>query len=837
MFSYLKTLRQMLVSDFILSAKASSLFLIGLIFYSHFTFGQKASDYNFSSSTLSNAFNALSSPSTFTFRGSGNDRYTTDISIGFAFRFAGVSYTTFAVSENGWMTLGSDADPTFTNSLNTASPRPILAPLWDDLKSGLSILTDAKGDGSITYLLTGSPNDRVLTVQWLKFFYDKDADESDISFQVKLYEKGNKIEFIYKHEKVARATTTAGINNSDASIGIAGQNNGDFISISNVTATTLSSSTITEKNDLKDRPLNNSIYTFTPPPTITIDPSNISGLEYCTTKGPSVAKSFKVSAFDLKAILVIAAPTNFQISTDNTNFYNSIDIVQDPTGKIASQDVWVRLASGLSANNYSGNVSCASTDANTVNVAVSGVVKLTPTISIVDPTPLIVDDPTSQTVCSGSSTRAIIFTGTTGSSYNWKNYNTSIGLSSATGTGNILAFFATNPGVATIRAAPVLDVCTGDSITATITVKVKPIVTVDPTSNQTQTVCSGSSTTAIKFTGTGSSYNWRNNNTSIGLSSTTGSGDISSFTATNTGAANVSATIRVAPVLDGCTGDSINVTITVKPSPSGAPSIDGPAEVCQNAKNQIFKVNNPLSGVSYTWTKLTSNISDIVTIGSNNGQTAIVSFSNSGNATIRLEVTDNGSGCKKSSNKVIAVTTNASLPADVKVIYNGSDFVCLYNLADSLQWGYDDVNLIPQDIPNEVAQNYYLPNVTFNNTKYYWVKIFTAGKSCNTRFYYNSPAGRFPEPPLSTSTSSYSLRIFPNPVQSSVMVQWDGAVFTDDVTIVITDLMGRILLIKEAFENINHQIGLPVSHLESGTYFIKITGNNGKKAVSRLLKM
>ena len=827
MFSYFKTLKSQIVSGIFSYTKTT--FFVGMLFLllSQSSTAQKANQYSFSSSISPNAFIELANPTAITsFSGSGDDRFTTQINIGFTFRFAGVNYTTFAVSENGWMTLGAEANSNADNKLkDQTTPRPILAPLWDDLKMFSS--------GAIIYETSGAENNKVLTVQWLNFYYDKTAGYNDVSFQVTLYEKGNNIEFSYSRDVAERAT-----NEASASIGIAGKDIGDFISIKLSTRLgkiVADASNNNETNTINARPENNSVFTFTPPPpTITItDPtsSSISGFDYCTNKGPSVAKSFIVSAFDLTEKLVITPPSNFEVSTDSNNFFNSIDIALDANGNVNAQKIWVRTKAGLSPLTYSGNVTCSSTGATAVNIAVSGVVKLTPTISVINPT-----TNQTQTVCSGSPTAAINFTGTTGASYNWRNYNTSIGLSSATGSGNIAAFNATNAGVATIRVAPLLDGCTGDSITATITVKPKPAVNVNPPTNQTQTVCSGSPTAAINFTGTtGASYNWRNNNTSIGLSSATGSGDIPGFTAINTGSNNVAATIRVAPLLDGCTGDSINITITVKPSPSGAPTIDGPATVCLNAKNQLFKVNNPVSGVNYTWT--TTNISDLVSSTSNNGQNAIVSFSNAGTATIKLEVTDNVSGCKKSSNKDIAVSTNTSLPADVKVIYNGSDLVCLYNLADSLQWGYDDVNLNPQDIPNEVAQNYYLPNATFNNSRYYWVKIFTAGKSCNTRFYYNKPTGRLPEPPRSTGAESFLMRLFPNPVQGNVTVQWDGAVFSDGVTIVINDITGRTLLIKEVIENVNHQIVLPLSQLGRGTYFINITGNNGAKAVSKLIKL
>ncbi len=97
---------------------------------------------------------------------------------------------------------------------------------------------------------------------------------------------------------------------------------------------------------------------------------------------------------------------------------------------------------------------------------------------------------------------------------------------------------------------------------------VNPAATVNVV--QSQTVTNGSQTAAIDFTGTATSYNWINNTPGIGLAAS-GSGDISSFTAINTGSAPVTATITVTPVTAGgpaegditCTGVPITFTITV----------------------------------------------------------------------------------------------------------------------------------------------------------------------------------------------------------------------------------------------------------------------------------
>jgi len=104
---------------------------------------------------------------------------------------------------------------------------------------------------------------------------------------------------------------------------------------------------------------------------------------------------------------------------------------------------------------------------------------------------------------------------------------------------------------------------------------------VDAVSNQI--VTNGAPTAAINFTGTATTYNWTNDNPNIGLASS-GTGDITSFTAINTGnspiVANITVTPEPAPGVD-CSGSTVIFTITVKPSPViAASAVTGSITAC-----------------------------------------------------------------------------------------------------------------------------------------------------------------------------------------------------------------------------------------------------------------
>ena len=232
---------------------------------------------------------------------------------------------------------------------------------------------------------------------------------------------------------------------------------------------------------------------------------------------------------------------------------------------------------------------------------------------LVNPTPVV--NPVSNKVyCNGTTTSIITFNGTPGSTYNWTNSNTGIGLA-ASGTGDILPFVTTNatngPIVATITVTPVLGGCPGLPISFTIMVNPTPIV--NPVASQI--VCNGTLTAIINFTSpttgpTGAlSFSWVNSEPSIGLAAN-GTGNIPPFTAINTGFAPITAIITVTPVYNNggitCTGASQTFIIVVNPTPTVNPVANqvhcvGSATAAVNFTGSVF-------GTIYNWTNNNTSI-------------------------------------------------------------------------------------------------------------------------------------------------------------------------------------------------------------------------------------
>lgn len=111
------------------------------------------------------------------------------------FNYQGTNVTTLKVSTNGFVSF----DPTlssasFSNSFTSVAS--VLAPFWDDLVTQGNPGTLSALNNAVKYQITGSPGNQVLTVEWLEMGRFTYVGPS-LTFQVKLYEATDRIEFVY----------------------------------------------------------------------------------------------------------------------------------------------------------------------------------------------------------------------------------------------------------------------------------------------------------------------------------------------------------------------------------------------------------------------------------------------------------------------------------------------------------------------------------------------------------------------------------------------------------------------------------------------------------------
>ncbi|PSK94505.1 putative secreted protein (Por secretion system target) [Taibaiella chishuiensis] len=252
-----------------------------------------------------------------------DEDYSGALPIGFTFNYCGVDYTDVVASSNGWLSFGSPTTSASYNDIGTLPDiKPVLLPLWADLAGDM---------GEARYEVSGTAPNRVFTFQFKNWLWNYNASGAVISFQVKLYETTNVIEYIYRPE----SSSIYGF--STAVIGIvddAGTPN--YLSLNNSSATATASST-TYTNSIATKPANGQIYRFTPPP-------NCAG---ATFPAPAAASVFPASVC-VTGNVTLSITTAMPIVTNLKYQWQS-----SPTGAAP----WTSLSAPVNQSTYSAAVS------------------------------------------------------------------------------------------------------------------------------------------------------------------------------------------------------------------------------------------------------------------------------------------------------------------------------------------------------------------------------------------------------------------------------------------------------------------------------------------------
>lgn len=117
---------------------------------------------------------------------------------------------------------------------------------------------------------------------------------------------------------------------------------------------------------------------------LTVQPLELSGFYYILNNGPSPQQHFSVSGSDLIQSITISPSEHYEISTsEGTGFVPANPITLAPVGGVVpATNIYVRLKSGLPAQDYQGeNISVSTMGADTQNVVCGGSV-LAPGITV-----------------------------------------------------------------------------------------------------------------------------------------------------------------------------------------------------------------------------------------------------------------------------------------------------------------------------------------------------------------------------------------------------------------------------------------------------------------------
>ncbi|WP_395051740.1 T9SS type A sorting domain-containing protein, partial [Flavobacterium sp.] len=190
-------------------------------------------------------------------------------------------------------------------------------------------------------------------------------------------------------------------------------------------------------------------------------------------------------------------------------------------------------------------------------------------------------------------------------------------------------------------------------------------------------------------------YSWTNNTPSIGLAAS-GTGNISAFTAVNSGIAPIVATITVTPTFNNgsvnCTGPTKNFTITVNPTAQ----VNQPTNqvFCNGSSSTLpaFATANTVGTTTYSWTNDTPSIG---LLASGNGNIPVFTATNAGSSPILATIvvtptfTNGGTSCTGSS-KTFTIKIDASTIGGAVNLTHTKDLAGNFNLLPTPTNNYTD---------------------------------------------------------------------------------------------------------------------------------------------------
>lgn len=323
-----------------------------------------------------------------------------------------------------------------------------------------------------------------------------------------------------------------------------------------------------------------------------------------TATGFSGTRTFSVQLSD--AAGVFSSPT-----TIGTGSGSPITATL-PIGAIAAAGYKVRVSSG------------ATTSAGSTAFQINPVATVNPIANL--------------TPCSGASVAGIVFSSSSaGAAFTWTS-SANVGFGNS-GSGNIPAFTASNSGTtATVTVTPSVNGCTG--VPTTFTVAVQSVTNVNAISSVN--LCNGALGGAINFSSSpaGASFTWTSS-ANVGFG-TSGSGNIPSFTATNTTSSAITATVTVTPSANGCTGTPRSFSVTVFPTNITVNPVSSTA-YCDDASVGGINFSSSTAGATFDWT---SNVNvGFGTSGTGNIPAFIANNNGTVDVVATVTVTPKAGGC------------------------------------------------------------------------------------------------------------------------------------------------------------------------------------------------
>ncbi|WP_417609418.1 PKD domain-containing protein [Owenweeksia hongkongensis] len=264
------------------------------------------------------------------------DTKSDTVPFGFDFYFEGIAYDSGSVASDGFLSFVVGASSGYLNDLDFGSSlrRPLVAPLWEDMDGNAS-------SSAAAYELSGTAPNRVFTFEWRDWEWDYSSTDSVVSFQVKLYETTNIIEFHYRWE------CPSCISSASASIGLSGIST--FLSVDDIETGSPTVSNTLETTNI-DSIVTGQVFSFTPPAC-----PNPSAVVYSDIKTDSISVNW--SATGSGPWYIYWGPCGFNQASSGVNLDTSLTTSFIAHGLTSATSYEFRVFEDCGANVFSDTIS------------------------------------------------------------------------------------------------------------------------------------------------------------------------------------------------------------------------------------------------------------------------------------------------------------------------------------------------------------------------------------------------------------------------------------------------------------------------------------------------
>ena len=581
--------------------------LITVLLLFQASYSQTVSQYIFSTNGISSLATDLRgnvvdmSTGTATLIASGNDDVASSVAaIGFPFTFMSTGgtnnvFTQFSASSNGGIQLGTTAILGTLQAFPTSASTPVIAPYIGDLATSST--------GKVHYKVFGSYPNRTLVVEFLNMSVKYNSGTVDGTFQARLYEQTNTIEFVYGAMKVGSASAPVNIGFYNTT----GVNNEFSVNQSSPYTTTTNATPITNANSSTgnitglNSSANGSRRAFVFTPTVAYKSQFISmntgSLTWCAGETRNVTVTIKNIG---TATWTNASPdinVGVKWNTNGTSwadYYVRVDANGLAPGATGTYTLPITASNYINGTGYTSPLSAGTNNLsfdvveetiswlgdNGGNTGPGNIAYKSDNITISAP-PSITAQPGNKSACQGSGTSFAVTATGTSLSYQWQ-VSTDNGStwSNLSNTGVYTGVTAASLNISNVTglngyqykvAVTSSGSCSATSSTGILTVNALAAASVSYTGSP---YCSNGGTVTVTQTGTsGGTYS---STTGLSINSTTG--------AINTSASTAGTYTVTYSFTNGTCPNTTTASVTITALPVATFSYVG-SPFCQNAAN------------------------------------------------------------------------------------------------------------------------------------------------------------------------------------------------------------------------------------------------------------